>query len=349
MEARHAAKGAASEPGADHDDARAGEIVRFPKPKRPRGRPRKAAKTPSRDDFDIVRAAIKGVPKGRRLAAAKAEARRIVGADTRSSATAIALFDRIVDAMNHAEGCDWHSVRFYAGAEQCDKPKRSIERAMRELIDNGHIVRRRRQTSSGGWDISETTSPTLARAGNATIDLGPEAADLPGQDDHTDEETAIPADEKTGGDTDEKCKPYRQTNTDPTDHYGGLISKKNLQENLIARERARDDFSDLDLFEDQTPAAPARPPAPTPAVEPRFDRKLPLRQRIDLFRFGEPATEEGQRLKRALLRAAKDWDRQALKDGYCGWMEREKRAAPHDAMEAFIGWVHATAVRRERA
>jgi hypothetical protein len=241
-----------------------GQLVMFPKPGKPRGRPPKLPATPSTDDFDIVCLAIKGIPKGRPLHRAKEEARRRVAVDPRirSNAGAIALYNRVLDALNYVEGRDWHGMSWFASSEQCDRPVRAIERAFKALVDAGHLLRRR-NPRKGGWDNSETTSPTLARAANA----------MPAEPQGSDEKGTV-----------RKFYRYRRINlrvpsrkpvgpvakingSRHENHQGpvtgdGLSSNTNPSKNILkepgnvsARDNAAGDVSDFEVQEAAQPAA----------------------------------------------------------------------------------------------
>jgi hypothetical protein len=74
---------------------------------------------------------------------------------------------------------------------------------------------------------------------------------------------------------------------------------------------------------------------PASQAEPRFDRSLPLRDRIDL---GELAGDE------LVRKWAKGWDISLLRDQFCDWMALHD--APRNAQTAFFGWLQKTAGKR---
>ena len=244
---------------------RAGQLVMFPTAKKPRGRPKKPPASPSTDDFDIVCLAIRGIAKGRTLQRAKEEARRRVSVDPRirSNAGAITLFGRFLDALNYKEGRDWHSVAWYASDEQCARPVRAIERAFKALVDAGHLLRRRRARKHG-WDISETTSPTLARAANA-LPQEPEAADgvmgtVRKFYRYRHKNLLVPSRKSEG--TGKQFAGSRHENTQGPVIDDGLTSEVNLGKNLpenhgdvSARDNAPDDVLNFEVQEAAQPAA----------------------------------------------------------------------------------------------
>jgi hypothetical protein len=271
-------KARADEAAASLARPRAGQLVMFPTAKKPRGRPKKLPATPSQDDFDIVCLAIRGITKGAQLARAKAEARRRVSSDERikCNAAAIVLFSRFLDAINHKEGRDWHSVAWYASKDNCDRHHRVIERAYKALVDAGHLLRRRKSRGRG-WDISETTSPTLARAANA-LPQEPEGSADKGTVRkfyrYRQINLRVPARKAKG--TGKQFAGSRHENTQGTGTGAGLTSKtnfyENLQENLVgnvsARNRAADDVLNFEVQEAAQSAAGAIPSESTQGQAP---------------------------------------------------------------------------------
>ena len=86
----------------------------------------------------------------------------------------------------------------------------------------------------------------------------------------------------------------------------------------------------------------ARSAAPEGAAEPRFDQALPLRQRIQLYRYRDPATDKERELKARMLKASKGRDLDALAAEFCAWMQEAGNGSPRDAQKAFVGWLEKT-------
>jgi hypothetical protein len=140
---------------------------------RRRGRPRKPTeKTPAdKSTFDAVANAIKGIPPDERAKqgkaakpgrnAAKDEARAAVARDTRLARTAVILFNRVLDEIRWKEGrCCYSNADF---AQLLGIDRSSVTRGFQALTNAGHLLRRRRKTSSGNF-FAETTIPALIRA-----------------------------------------------------------------------------------------------------------------------------------------------------------------------------------------
>jgi hypothetical protein len=143
-------------------------------PSKPRGRPRKPThESPvDLDSFDAVTAAIQAIPpdesaEGNKPAkpgrnAAKDRARAIVAKDARLSRSAIVVFNRVLDEMRWKEGRCCYSLQWYA--DNCGLKRNTVTRAFKALKAAGHVLRRRRPSTGGDWDHSETTLPVLASA-----------------------------------------------------------------------------------------------------------------------------------------------------------------------------------------
>jgi hypothetical protein len=158
------------------DDHAAGNVVNLPftapPPPRSRGRPRKPThETPSTATFDAVAAAIKAIPADERATegkiakpgrnAARDRARAAVGRDTRLARSALVVFNLLLDEVRWDEGRCCYSLQWLA--DNCGLKRNTVTRALKALRTAGHILRRRKTNTAGGWDFSETTIPILAK------------------------------------------------------------------------------------------------------------------------------------------------------------------------------------------
>jgi hypothetical protein len=140
-------------------------------PSKPRGRPRKPTlESPvDLDRFDAVAAAIRAIPPDERAEgdkpakrgrnAAKDRARAIVARDARLPRSAIVVFNRVLDEVRWEEGRCCYSLQWYA--DNCGLKRNTVTRAFKALKAAGHALRRRRPSTGGDWDHSETTLPVL--------------------------------------------------------------------------------------------------------------------------------------------------------------------------------------------
>jgi hypothetical protein len=83
--------------------------------------------------------------------------------------------------------------------------------------------------------------------------------------------------------------------------------------------------------------------------QPRYDKTLPMADRVTTWRHKSPENSDDAKLHRRLVRAAKGADLEQLKGQYCVWIEKAKKEHPQDAQAAFVGWVDATSQRRRTA
>lgn len=315
-------------------------VVRFEPPRRPRGRPRKpcitktpALQTPSIAEFDHIAAGIVGIAAEQKSGLWAAAKERVILRATndprRLRPTAIKALVFLMSVINRNKGYDWRSVDTLAA--EAGLPLRTAKGALKELDLAGYI-QRRTVIRKGGRDSmhGQRTIPALL---DAAIEIRRERDVKAGRSSKGVQKNAEGSANKT---------PAGGANLDTQ------TFRRNLEKNPSPRERAKEDV--LSSNEKVEAAAATRRPLPLPpgatAIEPRYDRKLPLRRRIEIYRYTEPTTREGRSLRNTLVRAARGWDRQTLKDAYCAWMEGQKKDAPVDAMLAFIGWVDATSQRR---
>src|SRR5262245_7846785 len=136
-----------------------------PPPTRSRGRPRKPThKTPCTLPFNIITSAIKTIPPDKKGAGgapaepgrnkARERARFIVGRDARLSRSDIVVFDRLLDELRLNEGRCCHSNNWFA--KTCGLDRSTVTRSFQALRNAGHILRRRRKSTSGAF-FAETT------------------------------------------------------------------------------------------------------------------------------------------------------------------------------------------------
>ena len=91
------------------------------------------------------------------------------------------------------------------------------------------------------------------------------------------------------------------------------------------------------------PTQPRLPQRP----DPRYDKPLPMSQRVTTWRYCKPAdASQDAKRYRDLMRAAKGADLDQLKTAYCAWVESGQER-PHDAQAAFVGWVVRTSKNRK--
>jgi hypothetical protein len=147
---------------------------------RGRGRPRKPThKTPaSIGEFDAIAAGIAALPKTKAARAkAATEARALVGNDKRLSRSAVVVFDRLLDSLAWSDGwCRWSNSWL---AEQCDLNITTVRRALADLRDAGHVLRRRRQNPDCSW-YAQTTIPVLLNHEGVGVKKSSDAAENSG-------------------------------------------------------------------------------------------------------------------------------------------------------------------------
>ena len=87
--------------------------------------------------------------------------------------------------------------------------------------------------------------------------------------------------------------------------------------------------------------------------QPRYDKTLPLEQRITTWSLNRPSAEDRKdsdlyhQMMRAARNAAGDvLDLEGLRAQFCKWMNG--KPPPEDAQAAWVGWLESTAPRRQQ-
>ncbi len=115
-------------------------VVRFPRKKRPRGRPPiDHTPTPCTDGFEMVAAAVAGIPS-KLWPAARHGVELRAAADRRLAGSARATLTFLLSVINRRMGYDWHSMD--AISDAIGYPRRTIIRALQQLLHYGYALRR---------------------------------------------------------------------------------------------------------------------------------------------------------------------------------------------------------------
>jgi hypothetical protein len=344
-----------------------GQLVMFQPPKR-RGRPRKpVADTPPTTKFEHTCAAIVGLAAGRDWPMLKERVLATARTDRRLSNAGKVTLGHLLEVINRNEGYDWRGMEEHAKA--CAQSVPTAERAFRRLRLAGYIDRSIAIITGKGRANKSglTTIPALVEAavmlGQERSRKAKEAAADASADGPV---TKIPMDPSNNCDgpitkmpmvPSENCDgPISSDAMDPSFLTNGPIKSDgqtligNLYIEPSARQRARDDFQKPVLAEAAQPVR-SSVPLPSPAAKrvPRFDKTLPLAQRIETWSLGEPADAKDAALYRRMRRFAKGWDCEVLKAQYVTWIVDAKKTVPDDPLLAFIGWIDSTAQNRKAA